>query len=129
MSAKTRQQFFVCKHCGNIVGMVFNAGVSVVCCGEKMQEMEPNTVDAAHEKHLPVIDSVGERRIVNVGEVDHPMAAEHFIEWIYVETERGGQRKCLSPGEKPNLTFIMDDDKPIAVYSYCNLHGLWKTEL
>jgi superoxide reductase len=64
-----------------------------------------------------------------VGSVDHPMLSEHFIEWVYVQTENGGQRKALKPDDKPNVTFCLGDDKAVAVYAYCNLHGLWKTEI
>ena len=66
---------------------------------------------------------------VNIGSVNHPMAPEHFIEWVYVQTERGGQRKTLKPGDDPNVTFSLGDDKAVAVYAYCNLHGLWMTEV
>ena len=66
---------------------------------------------------------------INIGSVNHPMADEHYIEWVYVETENGGQRKNLKPGEEPNVTFSLGDDKAVAVYAYCNLHGLWKTEV
>ena len=66
---------------------------------------------------------------INIGSVNHPMADEHYIEWVYVETENGGQRKNLKPGEEPNVTFNLGDDKAVAVYAYCNLHGLWKTEV
>lgn len=126
---KGQQKFFICKHCGNIVGIVNNAGVPLVCCGEPMEELIPNTVDAAVEKHLPVVSSKEGLLTVSIGSVAHPMTEEHYIQWVYVETERGGQRKCLVPGEEPKLRFSIIDDKAIAVYAYCNLHGLWKTEL
>ncbi len=119
-------KFFICKHCGNIVGMVRNSGVPVVCCGEEMAELKANTVDAAKEKHVPVITVSGSTVTVKVGSVEHPMTAEHSIQWIYLETAKGAQRKCLSPGEKPEATFaITADDKVLAAYEYCNLHGLW----
>jgi len=119
-------QFFICKKCGNIIGMVHASGVPVVCCGEEMTALKANTVDAAKEKHVPVITVAGASVTVKVGSVEHPMTEEHSIQWIYLETEKGGQRKCLSPGQKPEATFaITSDDKVIAAYEYCNLHGLW----
>jgi superoxide reductase len=94
-----------------------------------MSELVPNTVDASKEKHLPAVTSSGGSISVDVGSVAHPMEEAHRIEFVYVETERGGQRKNLKVGEKPSMTFSVTDDKPIAVYAYCNLHGLWKTEI
>ena len=88
-----------------------------------------NTVEASSEKHLPAVTVEDGVINVNVGSVDHPMADEHYIEWVYVETESGGQRKYLKPSEEPNVTFSLGDDKAVAVYAYCNLHGLWKTEV
>ena len=120
--------FYVCKKCGNLAGMVYDSGVRMVCCGEKMTEIKPNTVDAAKEKHLPVVSVSGTTVSVKVGSVEHPMTADHYIQWIFLQTEKGSQRKCLNPGGKPETTFaITNDDKVIAAYAYCNLHGLWKT--
>ena len=122
-------KFYICGHCGNLVGMVKDAGVPLMCCGQKMTYLEPNTVEASAEKHIPAVTVEGDKLIVNVGSVDHPMLPEHFIEWVYVETEAGGQRKALKPGDEPNVTFALGDDKAKAVYAYCNLHGLWKIDL
>ena len=122
-------KFYICEHCGNLVGKVPAAGVPVFCCGQKMTYLEPNTVDASNEKHLPSVTVEDGVVTVNVGTVDHPMIPEHFIQWVYVQTEKGGQRKDLQPGEAPNVKFFLGDDKAVAVYAYCNLHGLWKTEL
>ena len=122
-------KFYVCSRCGNLVGMIKESGVPMMCCGQKMDELVPNTVEASGEKHIPAVklgDGVVE---VNVGSVDHPMAPEHFIEWVYVQTEKGGQRKALKPGDAPHVTFALGDDKAVAVYAYCNLHGLWKVDL
>ena len=122
-------KFYICPHCGNVVEMVKDAGVKPFCCGQKMTELVPNTVEASGEKHIPAVtvkDSIVE---VNVGTVDHPMVDVHYIEWVYVKTEQGGQRKHLKPGDAPNVTFHLGDDKAVAVYAYCNLHGLWMTEL
>jgi len=126
---KGQQKFLICKHCKNLVGFINDKGVPMVCCGEKMAILAPNTVDASNEKHLPEVTVAGDTISVQVGSVPHPMEAEHYIQFIYVETEHGGQRRGLKPGDSPNAEFKFVDDKPIAVYEYCNLHGLWKVEL
>ena len=124
------KKFFVCKHCGNMIGLLHDAGVPMMCCGEKMVELVPNTTDAAQEKHVPVATVEGNKVVVNVGSVDHPMAAEHWIQWVYLETDKGGHRKVLNPGEKPHVVFALtEDEKPVAVYEYCNLHGLWVAKI
>ena len=124
------KKFFVCKHCGNMIGLLHDAGVPMMCCGEKMVELVPNTTDAAQEKHVPVATVEGNKVVVNVGSVDHPMAAEHWIQWVYLETDKGGHRKVLNPGEKPHVVFALtEDEKPVAVYESCNLHGLWVAKL
>ncbi len=120
-------KFFICEHCGNIVEMVKDKGVPVVCCGQKMTELIPGTSDGAAEKHVPVYTVDGNKVTVTVGSVEHPMLEAHFIEWIAVETEKGAQRKTLKAGDKPCAEFILtEDDAVVAVYAYCNLHGLWK---
>jgi len=125
MSAEPK--FYVCKKCGNLVGVIHASGAKMVCCGDEMTELVANTVDASKEKHVPVITVSGTTVNVKVGSVEHPMTAEHSIQWIYLETEKGGQRKALNPGDKPEATFaITTDDKVIAAYEFCNLHGLWK---
>lgn len=123
------RKFYICRTCGNIIKKINDSGVPVVCCGKPMEELVPNTVEASTEKHLPAV-TIEDRTInVNVGIVDHPMIDEHYIEWIYVETENGSHRKYLNPGEDPHVTFILGDDKAVAVYAYCNIHGLWKSEV
>ncbi len=124
-----KAKFYICRHCGNLAGMIHSSGVSMVCCGEPMKALVPNTTEAAGEKHLPIVHVEDGAVHVNVGAIDHPMAEEHYIEWIYLETENGGQRKVLKPGEVPEATFCIGDDKPVAVYAYCNLHGLWMAEI
>ncbi|MGM9736925.1 MAG: desulfoferrodoxin family protein [Candidatus Cryptobacteroides sp.] len=120
-------KFFKCRHCGNVIVKCVDSGVPVVCCGEKMQELVPGTVDASIEKHLPVVTRLDECRIrVDVGSVPHPMTPEHHISFIYVETENGGMRIDLK--DKPQAVFCTCSDKLVAVYEYCNLHGLWKVE-
>ena len=121
-------KFYKCNHCGNVIEKVVDSKVPVVCCGEKMQELIPNTVDASGEKHVPVVTCLDDCRIkVEVGSVAHPMTPEHHISFIYVETENGGIRVNLK--DKPEAVVCVCSEKPIAVYEYCNLHGLWKTDL
>ena len=121
-------KFYKCRHCGNVIQKVVDSRVPVVCCGEKMEELIPGTVDASVEKHLPVVTFLDEKTIkVEVGSVAHPMLAEHHISFIYVETENGGIRIDLK--DKPEAEICVCSGKPVAVYEYCNLHGLWKTEL
>lgn len=126
---KNTNKFYICEHCGNIIGKIQDSGVPVVCCGQKMKELVPGTVEASREKHIPVVELQGNLVNVTVGSVEHPMSEEHSIEWIYLETDRGGQRKTLEPGKAPRVTFSLSDETPIAVYAYCNLHGLWKAEI
>lgn len=122
-------KFYVCSHCGNLVGMVHDAGVPMMCCGQKMTPLVPNTVEASGEKHVPVV-TLGENTIhVNVGSVAHPMQPEHSIGWVYLETDKGGARKTLKPGDAPEVTFALHGETPLRVYAYCNLHGLWMTEV
>ncbi|MCY1151316.1 MAG: desulfoferrodoxin family protein [Sphaerochaetaceae bacterium] len=124
------QEFYICKHCGNIVAKVHDAGVPVVCCGEEMQKLVPNTVDAANEKHVPVVTVEGNIVTVEVGSVPHPMTEKHLITWIYIQTEHGGQRKNLTPSDEPKAQFALaDGDKLVAAFEYCNLHGLWETRV
>lgn len=122
-------KFYICRHCGNLIGMVHDAGVPMVCCGQKMEALVPNTVDASNEKHVPVVEIDGDLVNVKIGSVEHPMEPEHFIQWVYVLTEQGGQRKNLQPGQAPAVSFNLNGDKALAVYEYCNLHGLWMTKL
>ena len=120
-------KFYVCEHCGNIITMVKNTGVPVMCCGQKMTELVPGTVDAALEKHVPVVERSGNTVAVKVGSVEHPMLPEHFIQWIALETTQGSQIKYLQPGQAPQASFALAEGEEVkAVYEYCNLHGLWK---
>ena len=125
---KGKQKFFICNRCGNIIGLVADKGGSMSCCGDTMVELIPNTVEASTEKHLPEVTMSGDNVVVQVGSVLHPMEEAHYIAFIYIETELGGQRKTIKIGEDPKQTFSFVGDKPVAVYAYCNLHGLWKTE-
>ena len=123
-------KLYRCAHCGNIAFKLVDKGVPLMCCGQKMEELVPNTTDASGEKHVPVVTVNGNVVEVNVGSVDHPMTEEHLIQWIYVHTQQGGQRKALKAGQAPHAVFhLADGDKALSVYAYCNLHGLWMTKI
>ena len=122
-------RFYVCEHCGNIIGVIHDAGVPMMCCGKKMTKLEAGVVEASHEKHIPVVERDGDVIRVTIGSVEHPMLEEHHIEWVYLQTNRGGQRKCLAIGSKPTVSFALCDEEPVAVFAYCNLHGLWKADV
>ncbi|MDR2707896.1 MAG: desulfoferrodoxin [Nitrososphaerota archaeon] len=122
-------KFFICKRCGNVVRLIVDKGGLLVCCGEKMAELVSNTVDASVEKHKPVVTVSGDNVTVAVGSVLHPMQDDHHIAFVCIETENGNQRKCLKVGEEPKATFNIANDKLVAAYAYCNLHGLWKTDI
>ena len=119
-------KFYRCKHCGNIIEFLTASGVPVICCGENMQELHANSSDGAAEKHVPDV-SVSENKIsVQVGSVLHPATEEHHILWIYLQTEQGGQYKHLNALDAPTAEFLLTPgDQPVAVFAYCNLHGLW----
>ena len=122
-------EFYRCNHCGNVIAYLVNSGVKVQCCGEPMQLLVPNTSDGASEKHVPVIEVNGNKVVVKVGEVAHPMAEDHYIEWIALETKAGNQRHILKPGDKPETVFAIEEgDDVVAAYANCNKHGLWLKE-
>lgn len=124
-----KQKFFKCEHCGNIIAEVKIINNSIMCCGEKMKEIIPGTIEASREKHIPVYEIQGNKVIVNVGSVDHPMIPEHYIEWVSIQTKYGNQRKQLLPNQDPKVCFALcEGDEVEAVYAYCNLHGLWVNE-
>ena len=122
-------KFFKCNHCGNIVVRLVDKNVPVFCCGERMEEIVANSIEAATEKHLPVIAVNNGLLTVSVGSVLHPMEAEHFINFIAVETDNGYSIKTLNPFDKPEAKFYVGESKIIKVYEYCNLHGLWLNEI
>ena len=125
----SKQKFFRCEHCGNMVGLIDDNGAPLVCCGDEMAELVPNSTGASTEKHTPAVKVSGESISVQVGSVEHPMEADHYITFVYMETILGGQRKKLGAGELPAAKFVVADDKPVAVYAYCNQHGLWKADV
>lgn len=120
-------KFYKCLHCGNIVEMIKDTYVPLFCCGEKMMELIPGSIDGAKEKHIPIIKEDDGLVTINVGEIDHPMLPEHYIEWIIVHTDRGIYRKHLKPNDKPEAKFaILENEIVLSSYAYCNIHGLWK---
>ena len=121
------QKYYICEHCENIVEKIKDAGVPIICCGEKMKELVAGTTDAAVEKHVPKYKVEGNLVTVNVGSVEHPMLPEHYIEWVSLQTKQGSQRKVLKPEDKTEVHFALcDGDEVEAVYAYCNLHSLWR---
>ncbi|MBR3732365.1 MAG: desulfoferrodoxin Dfx [Spirochaetales bacterium] len=125
-----KTEFYVCKKCGKMIRTIKNSACPTFCCDEEMKKLIAGTTDAAKEKHIPVAAVNGNRVDVVVGSVEHPMLAEHYIEWIYLETEKGGMMAALQPGQAPKASFLLSDgDKASAVYAYCNLHSLWMSEI
>jgi len=121
-------EVYKCELCGNMVEVVHAAGGTLVCCGQNMKLMEENTLEAAVEKHVPIIERIDSGVIVKVGSVEHPMSEDHYIEFIELLVD--GVRVCkkfLKPGEKPEATFPVKEGNMIA-RAYCNLHGFWKSE-
>ncbi|MCL2566139.1 MAG: desulfoferrodoxin [Defluviitaleaceae bacterium] len=122
-------KFLICNLCGNIVGMVKEGGGTLSCCNQNMNNLVANTVEASTEKHLPEVTKTENGVKVQVGSVLHPMEEAHYIDFIYVKTDKGGHRAALKPGDAPEAEFCFVNEKPLEVYEYCNLHGLWKVEL
>ena len=118
---------YKCNQCGNIISMISASGVPVMCCGKKMEEMVPNTVDASAEKHVPVVEVTANKVEVVIGEVQHPMAEEHYIEWIVVEYPNHYRTYHLNPNDEPKVKICGNCD-PINMYAYCNIHGLWEMD-
>jgi len=118
-------EIYKCEVCGNIVEVVTAGGGELVCCGEPMKLYEENTVDAAKEKHVPVIEKIKGGYKVSVGSVAHPMEEKHFIEWIEIIADGKAYRQFLNPGDTPEAVFMIDAAQ-ITAREYCNVHGLWK---
>ena len=119
--------FFECQVCGNLVGLIKKGGGQLVCCGQPMKELIPNTMDASEEKHVPVAKRENGKIVVQVGSTINPMTEEHYIEWIAVVSDDGTERISLSPSDEPKAVFC--DRKNADIYAYCNLHGLWKSSI
>ncbi len=119
------KQIYKCNVCGNIVEVLHSGAGELVCCGQPMELKEENTVDAAQEKHVPVIEKVEKGNLIKIGEVAHPMTEEHYIEWIEVDVKNESYKKFLKPEEKPE--FLVEEEEIDGVRAYCNLHGLWRS--
>lgn len=120
-----RLQVYKCDVCGNIVEVLHAGKGELVCCGQPMIQMVENTVDAAREKHVPVVEKTADGFVVKVGSVAHPMEEKHYIEWIQVMAGEEAYREFLKPGAKPEATFKVASEE-VTAREYCNLHGLWK---
>ncbi|MBE5861116.1 MAG: desulfoferrodoxin Dfx [Butyrivibrio sp.] len=123
-------KFYKCEKCGSFVIKINDAACNPVCCGAPMTELVPGATDGAHEKHVPVVTVDGNKITVQVGEVEHPMMDAHYIQYIWLETDKGFMQKDLKPGDKPVAEFVLaDGEKAKAAYEFCNLHGLWVKEI
>ena len=122
---KNRLEVYKCEVCGNIIEVLHVGGGELVCCGQPMKLMVENTVDAAKEKHVPVIEKTANGVLVKIGAVPHPMEEKHYIEWIEVIADGKAYRSFLKPGDKPEAEFCLTAEK-IEAREYCNLHELWK---
>jgi superoxide reductase len=118
-------RFYKCAHCGKIIFLYDKSEIPTVCCGEAMTELVPSTSGAQKELHLPVARRSSLIADVSVGGAAHPMTADHRIEWIYLETENGGQIRYLKPGGEASALFALHQDEAVSVYAYCSMHGLW----
>jgi superoxide reductase len=119
-----RSELYKCDICGNIVEVMHTGAPALVCCGEKMKLLKENTTDAAVEKHVPVIEKIEGGYKITIGEVEHPMIKEHYIEWIELITENEVYIKYLKPGEKPEAIFKIEAEN-VKAREYCNIHGSW----
>ena len=121
-------KFYKCAHCGNVVAVLVDGGVTPVCCGEPMGLLQAGTTDGAHEKHVPAVEREGDELRVRVGSVEHPMLPEHYIQFIAVACEKRLQVAHLKPGEAPEAVFHVPEGAAVTVYELCNIHGLWSAE-
>ncbi len=106
-----------------------SSGAPMTCCGQHMTLLTANTTDASLEKHVPAVTVEGDTVTVAIGSVPHPMIPEHYIQWVYLQTDLGGQRKCFNPGDEPTAEFKLVNDQPVAAFAYCNKHGLWSSNI
>ncbi len=122
-----RLEIYKCNVCGNIVMVLHPGKGELVCCKQPMELLKENTVDAAHEKHIPVIQKTDSGYQVKVGSVSHPMTEKHYIEWIEFQIDSQSCIRFLNPGDEPSATFEIKGEK-VSARAYCNLHGLWKAD-
>jgi superoxide reductase len=121
-----KNEVYKCPLCGNIVQVLHTGAGELVCCGQPMGLMAENTVDAAQEKHIPVVEKTDNGYKVTVGSVVHPMEEKHWIEWIELVTDTAVYRADMNPGDAPEAVFCTEADV-VTARAYCNLHGLWKS--
>ncbi|WP_165061656.1 MULTISPECIES: desulfoferrodoxin family protein [unclassified Adlercreutzia] len=123
-------KFYKCEHCGNIALKAVDSGVPLVCCGEPMVLLVPDTTDAALEKHVPEVSIEGNCVHVNIGSVDHPMTPEHYIQFICLVKDASYEIHPLASSDAPCADFYLGEgERAVSVYEYCNIHGLWKKDL
>lgn len=120
-----RSQVYKCSVCGHMIVVVHEGGGTLVCCNQPMTALTENTTDASKEKHVPVIEKIPGGYKVKVGSIPHPMADDHYIEWIELLAGDAAYRQFLKPGQAPEATFLVDAEA-VNAREYCNLHGLWK---
>jgi superoxide reductase len=121
-----RLEVYKCEICGNVVEVLHGGAGELVCCGQPMILLKENTVDAATEKHVPVIEKTAEGYKVSVGSVPHPMEEKHYIEWIELMADGKAYRQFLNPGDTPEAFFMIEANS-VSAREFCNLHGLWKS--
>ena len=123
-------KYYACDTCGNVVEVIRDSAIIPLCCGTSMRLIIPNNNEVGSlEKHIPVYKQYGNKIVVQVGDVLHPMSEEHYIKWIALETDKGVKIQYLKPDDKPTACFCLTcNEKFIAAYAYCNLHGLWKVD-
>lgn len=123
-------KYFLCSACGNIAELVRDGGRPLFCCGEQMRPLDEEGMIGPAEKHLPIVRCEGDAVRVSVAETAHPMSEEHYIGWIALTTDKGTQRKAFKPSDAPEAIFpILKGERPLDVYAFCNLHGLWHKEV
>ena len=123
-------RYFECEKCGNVVELVRDGKKAMWCCEEQMKELNPNTKEASHEKHIPVVEKKGDKVTVHVAEAEHPMIEEHYIGWVSICTDSGTQRKPLYINKEPKASFMLSKGEKLReAYAFCNLHGLWRKEI
>lgn len=120
-------EIYKCNVCGNIVEVVHTGAGELVCCGQAMELQTEKTKDEGQEKHVPVVEISGDNVLVNIGETEHPMTEEHYIEWVEIITTARVYRKTFTPGEKPFAKFSIAEEV-VNVRAYCNVHGLWEKQ-
>jgi superoxide reductase len=124
---KEKNEIYKCEICGNIVESIHAGGGTLVCCGKDMNLLEAKSTDNGMEKHVPVVEKTETGFKVKVGDIDHPMENDHFIEWIELVANGKSYRKYLKPGDAPEAEFLVEANE-YTVREYCNLHGLWQTK-